>query len=84
MPDDPTPRLKSLDPSIAAAVRESRITPGMAKADVLLARGYPPFHHTAGVEADRWTYYESPILVDVVDFVDGRVTTVTRAGAPRQ
>jgi len=84
VPDDPTPRLKSVDVSIAAAVREGRIMPGMAKADVLLARGYPPFHHPAGVEADRWTYYESPMVVDVVEFVDGRVTTVTRAGAPRQ
>ena len=83
VPDDPTPRLKSLDPSIAAAVREGRIMPGMTKAEVLLARGYPPFHHTAGVTADRWTYYESPMVVDVVDFVDGRVATVTRGPAPR-
>ncbi len=68
VPDDPTPRLKTLEPSIAAAVREGRITAGMSKSDVLLARGSPRFitrpasTPTAGPTTNRrwsWTWWTS-------------------------
>ncbi len=84
VPDDPTPRLRSLEPSVAAAVREGRVVVGMTKDEVLLARGYPPFHRTPAVAANRWIYYEFYSVVDLVDFVDGRVSAVTRAPAPQQ
>ena len=52
------------------------ITKGMTKDTVLLARGYPPFHKTAGIKADRWTYWRNRWVTAVVTFKDGKVTAL--------
>lgn len=79
---DPRGTLAAIPSDVAPAIRDGRLVVGMTKAEAIVARGYPPFHRTAGTDADVWTYYEDPDQVDVVQFVDGRISTITRTDAP--
>jgi len=56
--------------------------PGMTKWEAATARGYPPFHRTTSPDADEWTYYESRDVVDVVQFVNGHIASITPGPAP--
>jgi hypothetical protein len=80
---DPRGALGRMPADTAAAIAEGRLATGMTKPQAIMARGYPPFHRTAGVEADDWMYYASPGFVDRVVFTDGRITSVRREAAPR-
>ena len=79
---DPRSALADAPPAIAEAVRQGQLIPGMSKEQALLARGYPPFHHTAGIESDEWTYYQNRGFVHLVRFVDGKITSIERVAAP--
>ncbi len=79
---DPRGTLPNPPGDLAGAIREGRLLVGMTKAQAITARGYPPFHRTDGTESDVWTYYDNPDQVDVVQFVEGKVATVTRTDAP--
>jgi hypothetical protein len=54
----------------------------MTKWEAAAARGYPPFHRTTSPDADEWTYYESRDVVDVVQFVNGHIASITPGPAP--
>ncbi len=79
---DPTATLAGLSPDVAAAVRAGRVVVGMTKAQVLLARGYPPGHQTPDLEASEWLYYDSPGVGEYVVFANGVVTATRRGPAP--
>jgi hypothetical protein len=79
---DPTTALLTWTPRIVEAVRAGRVVNGMTREQTLMARGYPPFHRTAGIDADVWIYYHTRVLVDRVRFVDGKVAAVFRRPAP--
>jgi hypothetical protein len=79
---DPTAALADAPPDVVKAVRQGQLLPGMTKEQALLARGYPPFHHTAGIESHEWMYYQSPGFVHVVRFVDGKIRSIARGAAP--
>ena len=46
---------------------------GMTKDQVLLTRGYPPFHETPGLESDRWVYWSSRFVKLTLVFDNGRL-----------
>jgi hypothetical protein len=82
--ENPRTAMSSWPPDVVAAIDEARVQPGMTKEQTLMARGYPPFHHTPGIEADEWMYYDSPGFVTIVQFVDGRVAAFRHETAPGQ
>jgi hypothetical protein len=79
---DPTTALLTWTPRIVEAVRTGRVVSGMTKEQTLMARGYPPFHRTAGIDADVWVYYHTRGFVDRVRFIDGKAAAVFRRPAP--
>jgi hypothetical protein len=79
---DPTISLADAPRTVVNAVHEGLLIPGMTRDEALLARGYPPFHHTPGIEAHEWTYYTSPGFVHVVRFADGKIASIQRGAAP--
>lgn len=72
----------ALTPAIATAIDEGRLAIGMTKPQALAARGYPPLHRTASVDADEWTYFVSGRVVQKVTFVDNRVARIVNEAAP--
>jgi hypothetical protein len=60
----------------------TQLTDGMTKEQALLARGYPPAHHTPNLDQNEWVYFETPGFVDRVVFVDGKIQSITRGPAP--
>ncbi|HYR95919.1 MAG TPA: hypothetical protein VEM57_04245 [Candidatus Binatus sp.] len=81
--DDPRLAVSRMPADAAAAITEGRLAIGMTKPQAIMARGYPPFHRTAGVESDDWLYYASPGFVDRVIFTEGRIASVNREDAPK-
>ena len=79
---DPTTALAQAPKEIVDAVNEGRLLVGMTKEQAVMARGYPPFHQTTGIESDQWTYYFNRASVDHVTFVDGKITAIERGPAP--
>jgi len=75
-PTDPGQMIAAKSPEVAGAIRGGKLIPGLTKEEALLARGYPPFHRTAGIEADDWMYYNSREAIDMVHFVDGKITSI--------
>lgn len=81
--DDPRLVVSRMPADAAAAITEGRLAIGMTKPQAIMARGYPPFHRTAGIEVDDWLYYASPGFVDRVIFTEGRIASVNREEAPK-
>ncbi len=79
---DPTRALADMPAGIRTAIARGRLKLGMSREQAIMARGYPPLHHTNGVEASEWIHYFSNDLVDVVRFVDGKIDSVERGPAP--
>ncbi|WP_328576363.1 outer membrane protein assembly factor BamE domain-containing protein [Ideonella sp. BN130291] len=57
--DDPTRELMQADPETAAAVRGGKLRPGMTKAQVVMALGYPVSSENPSFDAPRWRYWVS-------------------------
>ena len=57
-------------------IRQGSALPGMTKAGVILAIGYPPEHATPTLESDSWTYWKNRFGTARVQFSDGKVTGV--------
>jgi hypothetical protein len=76
------PRAGETDAAVRDAVRDGRLIPGMTKAQAIMARGYPPFHHTASTDADEWLYYSHSKLCEKVRFVDGRLASIQQVEPP--
>ncbi len=80
--EDPTVALAGASPAVLEAVRAGRVIAGMTRAQVLLARGYPPAHQTPDLEAAQWLFYDEAGTGEYVSFHDGVVTAVRRGPAP--
>lgn len=65
--------LSKLSPATKKNVLNGVIAKGMTKDTVLLARGYPPFHKTAGIKADIWKYWRNRWITADVIFKNGVV-----------
>jgi hypothetical protein len=59
--------------AVAAQIRTGTPRIGMTKDQVLLTRGYPPFHETPGLDADRWVYWSSRFVKQTLAFHNGRL-----------
>jgi len=66
--------LSKLSPATKENVLNGVIAKGMTKDTVLMARGYPPFHKTAGIKANTWKYWRNRWITADVIFTDGVVT----------
>ena len=80
--EDPRAHLANVSPEVVSAIDAGQLMPGMTKWEAATARGYPPFHRTTSPDADEWTYYESRDVVDVVQFVNGHIASITPGPAP--
>lgn len=57
------------------AILEGRVQPGMSKAAVLRAMGYPPKHQTPSLSGNEWTYWRNRVVSFVVRFSDDKVVS---------
>ena len=80
---DPRRALSGMSPAAVHAIQAGQLAVGLTKVQAIMARGYPPLHRTAGIDADEWLYYASPGFVDRVRFSDGAITSVQREPAPQ-
>lgn len=62
----------------ARQIEQGLVEPGMSKADVLLALGYPPAHRTASLESPIWTYWRNRWEVFMVYFDGDKVDRIGR------
>ena len=81
--EDPRNAFRAWPAPVVQAVSSGQLAVGLTKEQAIVARGYPPFHRTAGVEADEWLYYASPGFVERVRFAGGRLASVDREDAPK-
>ena len=56
----------------------SKVTKGMSKESVLVARGYPPVHGTPNTMSNSWKYWESAGDTITINFKNNKVTSVVR------
>ena len=56
---DPTAKVRRLPAKIQQNVTQGVVVPGMTKAQVLMALGYPPAHETPSLESPQWTYWRN-------------------------
>jgi hypothetical protein len=59
-------------------IREGQVEPGMTKAEVLMALGYPPAHRTPSLESPIWTYWRNRWDVFMVYFDGDKVDRLGR------
>jgi hypothetical protein len=59
-------------------IQQGIVEPGMSKADVLLALGYPPAHRTPSLEQPIWTYWRNRWDVFMVYFDGDKVDRIGR------
>lgn len=59
-----------------AKIAKGLVVKGMTKDEVILARGYPPFHMTKGVESDSWKYWRHRFATALVIFKNGKVSEI--------
>jgi len=71
--------LDGLSPATKTNILNGAVALGMTKNSVLLARGYPPFHATKGVEANTWKYWRNRFVTALVHFKDGKVVKIDGA-----
>jgi hypothetical protein len=60
------------------AIKAGEIKPGMSRAAVLVAAGYPPENKTATLERDTWTYFANRFNSYKVEFKDDKVQEVSK------
>jgi len=57
----------------AKAIKHGNVLIGMTKDEVLLARGYPPFHETPSLKANNWKYWHHRFSTAIVVFKNDKV-----------
>lgn len=57
------------------SILEGQVEPGMSKAAVLRAMGYPPKHQTPSLSGNEWTYWRNRVASFVVRFRDDKVVS---------
>lgn len=62
----------------AKQIEQGLVEPGMTKAEVLLAIGYPPAHKTPSLEQPIWTYWRNRWDVFMVYFDGDKVDRIGR------
>jgi len=68
--------LSKLSPATKENVLNGAVAIGMSKSTVLLSRGYPPFHATDGIKANKWKYWRNRFATAYVTFKDGKVVKI--------
>ncbi len=68
-------RLSAID---RKGIEQGEALPGMTRQGVIYAVGYPPSHRTPSMKSDRWVYWTSRFVTDVVQFENDRVVDGTR------
>jgi hypothetical protein len=58
------------------AIKRGEVKPGMTRAEVLVARGYPPEQSTISLDSDSWRYQQSKWNSIIVNFDNGKVTDI--------
>lgn len=58
------------------AIKLGEIKPGLTKAEVLVARGYPPGVGTLNTDSDSWKFWQNKWNTVLVQFQDGKVVSV--------
>lgn len=61
---------------IKESINNGLVITGMTKNEVLLARGFPPFHQTKGIESNRWKYWRHRFATALVIFKDDKVVEI--------
>jgi len=64
---------KGMSAKEVEAIKKGEVHPGMSKAAVLAAVGYPPEIRTAKTDLDTWTYWRDRFRTYTVTFADGKV-----------
>lgn len=62
--------------AVKANINNGKVVVGMTKEEVLLARGYPPFHQTLSLKADLWKYWDHRFKTSQYRFQDNKVTEI--------
>ncbi|MGH8475638.1 MAG: hypothetical protein ACRER2_07690 [Methylococcales bacterium] len=57
-------------------IEQGSIQPGMSKAAVIVARGYPPSHETPSLERDQWKFWKNRWDTIIVSFRNDRVVDI--------
>jgi len=68
--------LSSHSPATIENINNGVVAMGMTKDEVLMSRGYPPFHATKGIESDRWKYWRNRWVTALVTFKNGKVSAI--------
>ncbi len=64
----------SADAQEAIARGEMRV--GMTKAEIIVARGYPPGHETRSLDDDQWRFWRHRFATNLVHFENGKVVQI--------
>lgn len=70
----PKKQVDSLGKVDRQGIKEGRALPGMTKAGVILAIGYPPEHATPSLDGSVWKYWRNRFATTLIYFEDGKVT----------
>jgi hypothetical protein len=57
-------------------IKEGRALPGMTRAGVIFAIGYPPEHATPSLDASAWKYWRNRFATTLIHFEGGKVAKV--------
>lgn len=57
-------------------IKEGRALPGMTRAGVILAIGYPPEHATPSLDSSVWKYWRNRFATTLIHFEGGKVARV--------
>lgn len=58
------------------AIKLGEVKPGMSKAEVLVARGYPPGVGTLNTDSDSWKFWQNKWNTILVQFQNGKVVSI--------
>lgn len=58
------------------AIKLGEVKPGMTRAEVLVARGYPPEQSTISLDSDAWKYQQSKWNAVIVHFDGNKVIDI--------
>ena len=63
--------IERFDKAAITAIKNGVLKIGMTKAQVIMARGYPPAHETPSLDLDTWKYWSSRFVTQSIVFENG-------------